>query len=148
MVENLAESPWTCSDGPRSAPNKIPKEGAFSRDRARERGKKKTLVGLEKRKGFPASFTSRGLGPTRARHPQTVRGAYADSPRGAWTVRHLGADSLLFVPEHPVLPLSPPSCVDSPRRLGGRSARSGQTVRPTFADSPTFFSCLAWYIPR
>jgi hypothetical protein len=122
---------------------KSPRRVPFSRDRARERGKKKTLVGLEKRKGFPASFTSRGLGPTRARHPRTVRGAYADDPRGAWTVRHPGADSSLFVPEHPVLPLSEPSCVDSPRRLGGRSARSGRTIRPTFADSPTFFSSLA-----
>jgi hypothetical protein len=29
MVENLAESPWMCSDGQGSAPIEIPKEGAF-----------------------------------------------------------------------------------------------------------------------
>jgi hypothetical protein len=38
MVENLAESPGICSDGPGSARIKIPKEGAFSlREGKRER---------------------------------------------------------------------------------------------------------------
>jgi hypothetical protein len=42
-VENLAESPGMCSDGPGSAPNEIPKEGPFferdqERERERERG--------------------------------------------------------------------------------------------------------------
>jgi hypothetical protein len=30
MVENLVESPGMCPDDPGSAPNEIPKEGAFS----------------------------------------------------------------------------------------------------------------------
>jgi hypothetical protein len=120
-------------------PKRNPQGGClFLRESKRERGKKKTLVGLDKRKGFPASFTSRGLGPTRAKYPWTVRGAHADGPRGAWTVRHPGADSPLFVPEHPVLPLSPPSRADSPCRPGERSTRSRQIVRPTSTDSPTF----------
>jgi hypothetical protein len=37
MVENLAERPGMCSDGPGSAPNKVPKRGGpFLRESKRE----------------------------------------------------------------------------------------------------------------
>jgi hypothetical protein len=66
-----------------------------------------------------------------------LRTARADSLRGARTVRHPGADGLLFHPE-PRVPLQAPSThADSPRRTGGRSAEYGRAVRPTAADSPT-----------
>jgi hypothetical protein len=38
MVENLAESPWMCSDGPGSAPIEIPRRGSFLE---REKGRKR-----------------------------------------------------------------------------------------------------------
>jgi hypothetical protein len=71
------------------------------------------------------------------RHARTVRDSPTDSPRGARTVRHLGADGPLFHPEPPVPPRAPSTRADGPRRTGGRSARYGRTVRPTDADSPT-----------
>jgi hypothetical protein len=38
MVENLAENPWMCSNGPGSAPIEIPRRGSFlERDKGRER---------------------------------------------------------------------------------------------------------------
>jgi hypothetical protein len=77
------------------------------------------------------------LGPTSTRHVRTVRGALANSPRGARTVCHPGADGPLFARERPVLHLLPMSRADGPRRPGGRSARSGQTVRPTAVYDPT-----------
>jgi hypothetical protein len=47
MVENLAESPGMCSDGPGSAPIEIPKREAFSlRGSKREKGE--DWVGLGK----------------------------------------------------------------------------------------------------
>jgi hypothetical protein len=37
MVENLAESPWMCLDGPGSAPIEIPRRGSFlEREKGRE----------------------------------------------------------------------------------------------------------------
>jgi hypothetical protein len=71
-----------------------------------------------------ADLSPRDLGPTCAWHARTVR--------------HPSADGPLFAPERPVSPLFPTSRADGPRRPGGRSARSGRTVRPTAADSPTF----------
>jgi hypothetical protein len=127
-----------CSDGPGSAPNEIPKGVPFL-EREQEREEERTPGLGWRREGVPASISSRGLGPNRTRHPRTVRGAHVDGPRGAWTIRHPGADSPLFDLGPPVLPLSPPSRADSPRRPGRRSARSRRIVRPTAADSPTSF---------
>jgi hypothetical protein len=42
MVENLAESPGMCSNGPGSAPNEIPKEGSFL-EREQERDERMRL---------------------------------------------------------------------------------------------------------
>jgi hypothetical protein len=138
MVENLAESPGMCSDGPGSARIKIPKEGAFSlRERARKRGRGSVLAVWE-RERRATGLSPRVLGPTCVRHSRTVRGALVDGPRGARTVRNPGADGPLFAPERPVLPLFPMSRADGPHRPGGRSTRSGRTVRPTAANSPTF----------
>jgi hypothetical protein len=47
MVENLAENPGMCSDGPGSAPIKIPKEGFLFTSRAREKEKDGDMVGFE-----------------------------------------------------------------------------------------------------
>jgi hypothetical protein len=45
-VENLAESPLMCSDGPGSAPIEIPKEGApIARERERERERNRGCLG-------------------------------------------------------------------------------------------------------
>jgi hypothetical protein len=104
-----------------------------------------TSCGLGRRKEA-TGLSLRVLGPTSARHTRTVRDAPADCPRGALTVRRPDADGPLFAPEHPELPLSPSSRAESLRRPGGRSARSGRTVRPTVADRPTvlFFSSLIY----
>jgi hypothetical protein len=108
----------------RGVPQTKSPRGVSFLEREEERERKREDLGRDgEEKGVPASFASRDLGPTRARHLRTVHGAHTDGPRGAQTVRRPGADSPLFVPEHPVLPLSPPS---------------GRTVRPTAADSPTF----------
>jgi hypothetical protein len=113
----------------------------FLRERKRERerereGGRGPWSGWRRERG-PASFTSRGLGPTRARNPRTARGALTDGPRGTRTVRHPGTDCPLFAPERPVLHLLPTSLADGPRRPGGQSASSGRTARPTVADGPT-----------
>jgi hypothetical protein len=76
MVENLAESPGMCSGGPRSTPNEIPKREPFSLSGSKKGEKEEERVGLGKEKDG-CFTTSRGLGPTRARHGRTVR----DTPR-------------------------------------------------------------------
>jgi hypothetical protein len=74
MLENLAESPWTCSDGLGSALNEIPKGVSFL-EREQEREREEVDLGrVGEEKGGPASLTSHALGPTRARNPGTVRG--------------------------------------------------------------------------
>jgi hypothetical protein len=45
-VENLAESPWMCSDGSGSAPIEIPKEGVLLSPRARKRDGEEVLCKL------------------------------------------------------------------------------------------------------
>jgi hypothetical protein len=114
-----------------------PQEGSlFLRESKTER-KNKDLGRLEKRRGPCFVFI-----PRPGTHP---RAAPVDSPRSPRGRSARCADgpaprrgSPLFVPGHPVLPLSPPSRANSPRRPGGRSARSGRTVRPTAANSLTF----------
>jgi hypothetical protein len=138
MVENLAESPGMCSDGPGSAPIKIPKRELFSLRGSKKEREGRTGFGVGEGKGADL-FSSRGLGPTRARHGRTVRNTPADGPRGARTVRTPGADCPLKLPEHPVLQLRPTSHADGPRCPGGQSARSSRTVRPVAADGPTSF---------
>jgi hypothetical protein len=128
MVENLAEIPWTCSDGPGSAPNEIPKGVSFlEREQEREGGR--GPWSSWRRERFPASFTSHSLGPTRARHPQTVRRALADGPRGARTVRPpRRGRSIICSRTSSAAPLS-----YEPR---GRSALPRRTVRQERSDSP------------
>jgi hypothetical protein len=133
MVENLGESPGMCSDSPGSAPIEIPKRETFSLRGSKKERKEILGSGWEKRRSH-VCFHPRGLGPTRAR---TVRGAPADSPRGARTVWRPGADGPLLLPERPVPHLFPTSHADGPRRPGRQSARSIQTVRPIAADGPT-----------
>jgi hypothetical protein len=105
----------------------------FERESKKER--ERSSCGLGRRRATGLSL--RILGPTSARHVRTVRGALANSLRGARTVCHPGADGPLFARERPVLHLLPMSRADGPRRPGGRSARSGQTVRPTAVYDPT-----------
>jgi hypothetical protein len=129
-VENLAESPGMCSDGPGSAPIEIPKREAFSlRGSKKERGEKE-LSQVEEEKGA-ALFSSRRLGPTGARDVRTVRVASADCPRSARTVWPPSADGPLMFPEHPVLHLLP----HDPR---GRSVLPWRTVRQEQSDGPPY----------
>jgi hypothetical protein len=48
MVENLAESPGMCSDGPGSAPIEIPKRETFSLRGSKKEKKKEIRSGWEK----------------------------------------------------------------------------------------------------
>jgi hypothetical protein len=50
MVENLAESPWMSSNGPRSTPIEIPKEGFLLSPRARKREEMKSFAGWRRKK--------------------------------------------------------------------------------------------------
>jgi hypothetical protein len=118
-------------------PKRNPQGVSFLERESKREREEENLGRVGEEKGGPASFTSRGLGPTRARNPRTVRGALADGPRGARTVRHPGADCPLFASERLVLHLLPTSRADGPRRPGGQSARSGWIVRPTAADGLT-----------
>jgi hypothetical protein len=135
MVENLTKSPWTCSDGPRSAWIKSSKVGAFSM-RESKKEKQRSYCGLGRR-ARATGLSLRVLEPTSARHAWTVRDAPTDSLRGAQTVLHPGANGPLFAPECPVLLLFPTRRVDGPRCPGGQSAINGRTVRPTTAEGPT-----------
>jgi hypothetical protein len=51
MVENLAESPGICSDGPGSARIKIPKEGAFSLREGKRERERRGLLSVWEREG-------------------------------------------------------------------------------------------------
>jgi hypothetical protein len=136
MVENLAESPGMCSDGPGRAPIKIPKREPFSLGGSKKEREGRTGFGVGEGKGADL-ISSRGLGPTRTRHGRTVRDTPADGPRGARTVRTPAADCPLMLPEQPVLHLLPTIRTDGPRYPGGQSARTSRTVRPVAADGPT-----------
>jgi hypothetical protein len=118
-------------------PNQNPQgEGLFLSESKRKRDGCRSLAVWEgERRAIDIS--PRVVGPTCARHAWTVRDALADSPQGARTVRHPGADGPLFAPERPAPPLLPTNRADDPRRPGGRSARNGRIVQPTTADSPT-----------
>jgi hypothetical protein len=73
MVENLAESPWTCSDGPGSAPNKIPKGVSFlEREQEREE-KRRPWSGWRRERSACFIYI-----PRPETHPRV---APADSPR-------------------------------------------------------------------
>jgi hypothetical protein len=136
MVENLAESPGMCSDGPGSAPNEIPKRELFSLSGSKKGEKEEETVGFGKGEGW--LYYIPRPGPTRAWHGRTVR----DTPRAvseARTVRTLGADCPLLLPERPEMHLLPMSHADGPRCPGGQSARSRRTVHPVAADGPTSF---------
>jgi hypothetical protein len=97
MVENLAGSPGMCSDGPGSALIKNPKRELFSLSEARRREEGTSFGGGGE--GLTRSISTRGLGPTRARHGRTVCDTPADSPRGARTVRAPSVDGPLLLPE-------------------------------------------------
>jgi hypothetical protein len=137
MVENLAESPGMCLDGPGSAPIEIPKRETFSLRGSKKERKKIKILGSGWGKRSPAWFHPRGLGPTRARHARTVCDVPVDGSRGARTVQTQGADGPLLLPERPVLHLFPTSRANGLRCSGGQSARSRGTVRPIAADGPT-----------
>jgi hypothetical protein len=136
MVENLAESLGMCSDGPGRAPIEIPKRETFSLRGSKKEREGRTGFGGGKGKGAD-SISSRGLGPTRARHGRTVRDTTTDSPRGARTVRTPAADCPLMLPEQLVLHLLPTIRADGPRCPSGQSARTSRTVRRITADGPT-----------
>jgi hypothetical protein len=131
MVENVAESPGMCSDGPGSAPIEIPKREAFSLRGSTKGRKEMTWVRLGKRRS-PASFSSRGLGPTGTRHARTVRDTPADSPRGARTVRPPPRGrSIITSRTSRAAPL--------PHKPRVRSTPPWQTVRQEQPDNPTHY---------
>jgi hypothetical protein len=129
MVENLAESPGMCLDGPGSAPIEIPKRETFSLRGSKKERKKVTWVGLGKEKECLLVFIPRPGSHTHA--------ARADGPRRPRGQSARRADGPLLLPERPVPHLFPTSHADGPRRPGGHSSRSGRTVRPIAADGPT-----------
>jgi hypothetical protein len=59
MVENLAESPRMCSDGPGSAPIEIPKRETFSLRGSKKERKKGTWVGVSVLDRQPTKGTTR-----------------------------------------------------------------------------------------
>jgi hypothetical protein len=73
MVENLAESPGMCSDGPRSAPIEIPKREAFSLRGSKKERWEKIGSGWGKEKRCLLDFI-----PRPGSH---LRAARADGPR-------------------------------------------------------------------
>jgi hypothetical protein len=105
-------------------------------EREQEREARRSYCSLGRR-ARATGLSLRVLEPTSARHSWTVRDAPVDSPRGAQTVLHPGANGPLFAPESSVLLLFPTRRVDGPRRPGGQSAINGRTVRPTTVDGPT-----------
>jgi hypothetical protein len=137
-VENFAESPGMCSDGPGRAPREIPKRGAITLRESKRREEEVNCLRWGKGEGL-GRFHPAVLGPTRARHGRTVRDTPADGPRGARTVRAPGADGPLKMPEPPEPHRCPTNHADGPRCPGGQSARSSRTVRQVETDGPTSF---------
>jgi hypothetical protein len=72
-VENFAESPGMCSDGPGRAPREIPKRGAITLRESKRREEEANCLRWGKGRR-PGSISSRGPGT----HPRATR---ADSPR-------------------------------------------------------------------
>jgi hypothetical protein len=126
MVENLAESPWTCSDGPGSAPNKIPKGVSFLEREQEREGGRGPWSGWRRERGPP--ITSRGLGPTRAQNPRTVRSA---TP--TWTVRYLLQNDQCCTSSPRAARTVRASLVDSLPGAAGQSDPLPRTVRPPFS---------------
>jgi hypothetical protein len=81
MVENLAESPGMCSDGPGSAPIEIPREEPYSYRGSKKERKERMGFGGGREGGLvrfhPAAWDppARGMGGRSAEPPRTVREA-------------------------------------------------------------------------
>jgi hypothetical protein len=139
MVENLAESLGMCSDGPGSAPIEIPKERAFSWERARKKEGWRSLAVWERERRAD-DLSPRDLGPTCARHAWTVRDAPADGPRGARTVRYFH-QNVQYLPSCPRTTRTVRAApAEGPLGTAGQSGPLPRTVRPAFSS--------AWYILR
>jgi hypothetical protein len=86
MVENLAESPVMCSDGPGSAPIKIPKRELFSLREGKKNGREEDRVGWGKKTTcFRLQLARPGSHPRAARadgprHPSGQSAMRADGP--------------------------------------------------------------------
>jgi hypothetical protein len=106
MVENLAESPGICSDGPGSARIKIPKEGAFSLKEGKKEREEGPFFGLGTRREA-ANLTPSRPGSHR-------RAAGADSPRRPRGQSVRSADGLLKLTERLEMHLLPTSRADGP----------------------------------
>jgi hypothetical protein len=127
MVENLAESPGMCSDGPGSALIKIPKRELFSLREGKKKEKGKNWLRWRKeRRGWIDFIPRPGTHPraTRAQSatpPRTVREARGRSGPQARTIRYCFQNDQ--------------SCTFAPRATRTVRAAS-RTVRPVAADSP------------
>jgi hypothetical protein len=127
-VENLAESPGMCSDGPGSAPNEIPKGEPFSLSGSKKKRKKRRGSGLGKEKGWLLDYI-----PRPGSHPRAARADGPRHPRGQSARRADGPDPRrgLSVIASKTTRDAPPS--HEPR---GRSALPWRTVRQEQTDGP------------
>jgi hypothetical protein len=93
MVENFAESPGMCSDGPGRAPREIPKRGAITLRESKRREEEANCLRWGKGEGLvdfiPRSWDppARDTGGQSATPPRTVREARGRSGPQARTVR-------------------------------------------------------------
>jgi hypothetical protein len=109
--------------------SKSPRRGSFSPQEQERKTKMGLWFGLG-RKGYVCWLSTSRPWPH-------LRAECADSPRRTCKQSVRRVDGPLFHPEPPVPPGAPSTRADDPRRTGGRSAKYGQTVRPTAADSPS-----------
>jgi hypothetical protein len=128
MVENLAESPEMCSDGPGSAPIEIPKRETFSLRGSKKERKKVTWVGLGKEKECLLVFILRP-----GSHMRTARADGPRRPRGQST-RH--ADSPAPRRGRSVIASRTTSAAPLPHEPCGRATPPWRTVRQEQPDGP------------
>jgi hypothetical protein len=126
MLENLAESPWTCSDGLGSALNEIPKGVSFL-EREQEREREEVDLGrVGEEKGLHLHPTPWDP-PTRGTRGQSAapRGPSARCADGSPPRRGLS-----------VICSRTTSAAPPPHEPRGRSAPPWRTVRQEWPDSP------------
>jgi hypothetical protein len=128
MVENLAESPGMCSDGPGSAPIKIPKRELFSLREGKKNGRAGDRVGWGKK-------TASLLQPARpGSHPRAAQADGPRHPRGQSARRADGPDPRRGLS---VNASRTSSAAPSPHKPRGRSALPWRTVRQEQPDGPS-----------
>jgi hypothetical protein len=128
MVENLAESPGMCSDGPGSAPNKIPKRELFSLREGKK--KEKGMNCLRWRKG---KRDWNVIIPRPGSHPRAERADGPQHHRGQSARRADGPDPRRG---RSVVAFRTTSAAPLPHEPRGRSALPWRTLRQEQPDGP------------